>query len=632
MTSGERMDILPLLFVAAPLSFLFPASTVPAHVLFLVRRIGRSAHANSRLTRVPEPGNSEYHHGQASQTIASSCRTQVVWPCIQQLMRILLLDLGEASLQAVQGALAGQGYEIATENGLTVEQVLAFSPEVLVAEATPSDLSCCGLITQLKARPDTDSSLKVVMIAHGGAVERARALDLGTDDVISFPFDAVEFAARIRTQFRERRPEEELKTMLKYAVQRERYADIAVETLSGAPLSKRRFWLIPAFFALSTMAVLAAVFLAISTRNSRKATLQLRAEIARLNSGLRPQDDLLRRAEQARGSIATDSRSGSTARDSLKAQSEDLRQKVATADGADADALKKQLLDAQNRLTQLEKEDKIPETVVHRYGPSVCLLHVVVEFLDKQSGRPLQVAVDANGKPQVDDKGMAQLDIGGTGPRLQVDAFGTGFLARADGTVLTNHHVAEPWWHDDELKRLLDQGVDPYVLSYEAYFPGKSAAIRAKLGRISSEADVATLELETPPPSPAELLELDARGEASVTGEAVVLMGYPTGVEGILARANSEVVQKVASGAQDVSQVMSRIASQQLIRPTTTQGHIGDVLKDKILYDAATTSGGSGGPLFNRNGKVIGINFAVLRGFGGSNLAVPARYATELLK
>jgi S1-C subfamily serine protease len=109
-------------------------------------------------------------------------------------------------------------------------------------------------------------------------------------------------------------------------------------------------------------------------------------------------------------------------------------------------------------------------------------------------------------------------------------------------------------------------------------------------------------------------------------------MGYPTGVEGILARANSDVAQKIASGAQDASQVMSRIASQRLIRPTTTQGHIGDVLKDKIVYDAATTSGGSGGPLFNRDGKVIGINFAVLKDFGGSNLAVPVRYATDLLK
>ena len=547
-------------------------------------------------------------------------------------MRILLLNLSTASLEAVESALVGQGYEIITKSGLTVEEVLALSPEVLVTEATPSDLSCCGVITQLKARPETDSSLKVVMIVQGGALERARALDLGTDDVISFPFDAVELAARIRTQFRERRPEEELKTMLKYAVQREHYADIAVESLSGETLSKRRYWLIPAVLGLSTLTVLAAVFILISTRSSHKATLQLRAEIARLNSGVQPQGDLLRRAEQARGSIEAESRSGSTTHDSLKAQSEDLRKKVATADGADAAVLKKQLGDAQNRLAQLEKEDKVAETVVQKYGPSVCLLHVVVEFLDKQSGRPLQVAVDANGKPQVDDKGMAQLDLGGPGPRLQVDAFGTGFLAGADKTILTNHHVAEPWWHDDELKRLLDQGVDPYVVSYEAYFPGKSVAIPAKLGRISSEADVATLKLENPPPAHTELLELDDRREASITGEPVVLMGYPTGVEGILARANSDVVQKIASGAQDVGQVMSRIASEQLIRPTTTQGHIGDVLKDKIVYDAATTSGGSGGPLFNRNGKVIGINFAILRGFGGSNLAVPARFANELLK
>src|SRR5580700_10096038 len=275
------------------------------------------------------------------------------------MMRILLLDFGAASLEAVQKALVGQGYELAVESGLTAEEVLALSPEVLVTEATPSDLSCCGLIAQLKTRPETDSTLKVVMIVHGGALDRARALDLGTDDVISFPFDAVEFAARIRTQFRERRPEEELKTMLKYAAQRESYADIALESLSGRTVSKRRYWLIAALFGLSTLTVLAAIFIVISTHGSRKATLQLGAEIARLNTGMQPQEDLLRRAEQARGSMETDSRSGFRARDSLKAQSEDLRKKAATADGANADALKIQLLDTQNRLSQLEKEGRV---------------------------------------------------------------------------------------------------------------------------------------------------------------------------------------------------------------------------------------------------------------------------------
>ena len=547
-------------------------------------------------------------------------------------MRILFLDLGAHSLEAVQKALTGQGYELAVESGLTAEEVLALSPEVLVTEATPSDLSCCGLIAQLKSRPDTDSTPKVVMIVHGGALERARALDLGTDDVISFPFDAAEFAARIRTQFRERRPEEELKTMLKYAVQREGYADIAVESLSGRTVSKRRYWLIPALFGLSALTVLAAVFIVISTHSSRKATLQLRAEIARLNTGMQPKEDLLLRSEQARNSIGANSRSASSVHDSLKAQSEDLRKRVTASDGEEAVALKQQLQDTQNRLSQLEKEGRVAETIVQKYGPSVCLLYIVVGFVDRESGQPLQVAVDGNGKPLVDEKGMVQVDMGGKGSRLLIDAFGTGFLVGPDGTILTNHHVVEPWWHDDELKQFLDQGADPRVLSYEAYFPGKSVAIRAKLGRISSEADVATLKLEAPPPSHMELLELDARREASVTGEPVVLMGYPTGVEGILARANSDVAQKIASGAQDVSQVMTRIASQRLIRPTTTQGHIGDILKDKIVYDAATTSGGSGGPLFNRDGKVIGINFAVLRDFGGSNLAVPARYATDLLK
>jgi S1-C subfamily serine protease len=407
---------------------------------------------------------------------------------------------------------------------------------------------------------------------------------------------------------------------------------MAVESLSGGTVSKRRFWLIPAFFGLSALTVIAAVFIIISTRSSRNATLQLRAEIARLNTGMQPQDDLLRRAEQARGSMDANSRSASAARDSLKAQSEDLRKKVAASDSSDTRVLKQQLEETQNRLAQLEKEGQIAETVVQKYGPSVCLLHIVVEFREKESGQPLQVAVDATGKPLVDDKGMPQLHIGGRGPRLQVDAFGTGFLVRRDGVILTNHHVAERWWHNEELKQLIGRGVDPYVLSYEAYFPGKSAALQARLDRISSKADLATLKLKAPAPNRAELLELDDRKEASITGEPVVLIGYPTGVEGILARAGRDVAQKIAGVRQNVSDVMSQIAAQRLIRPTTTQGHIGDVLQDQIVYDAATTSGGSGGPLFNRNGKVIGINFAGITDFGGSNLAVPARHATDLLR
>ncbi len=485
-----------------------------------------------------------------------------------QIMRVLLLNLNSETNDLVNGALAGQGYEITTESGLTVDEVLALSPEVLVTEASPTDLSCCGMITQLKARSDTRASVKILMVVRGGALERARALDLGADDVITFPFEAIEFAARVRTQFRERQPEEDLKTMLKYAVQREQLADIAVESLSGGAVSKHRFWLIPAIFLVSAAAILAAGFIVFSTGRSRKETLQLRSEIARLNSGLGLHDQLLQRTEQARSSLDASAKTNTAARENLRAQSEDLRKKMASAEGPDAQSLKQQLVDTQKRLKLLENEGKIAETIVHSYGPSVCLLHVVVEFLDKESGKPIQIAVDGLGKPQVDDKGMVRLDAGGAGPHLQIDVFGTGFLVRRDGRILTNHHVAEPWWSNDELKELLDHGAAAYVLSYKAYFPGGSEGISAKLDKISSSADVAVLKLEAPTPSNTTLLELDERSEASISGEPVVLIGYPTGIEGILARAGTDVAQKIADGTQNVNQMVSQLAQQKLIRPT----------------------------------------------------------------
>src|SRR6202023_2472034 len=224
-------------------------------------------------------------------------------------MRILLLDLGMESVQEVKQALSGQGYEITTERNLTVDEILALPPEVLITEATPSDLSCCGVMSQIKASP-VRPNLRIVMIVHGGALERARALDLGADDVVSFPFEPLEFAAKIRTQFRERQPELELEAKLKDALQREHLAETAVQALSGGVNAKRRFGLIPAIFVLSAAVILAALAMLISNRRGRRVTLQLKAEVARLNGGILQQEDLLRRAEQARTSLTASDTSG----------------------------------------------------------------------------------------------------------------------------------------------------------------------------------------------------------------------------------------------------------------------------------------------------------------------------------
>jgi S1-C subfamily serine protease/DNA-binding response OmpR family regulator len=544
-------------------------------------------------------------------------------------MRILLLDLGVESTQEVKQALSGQGYEITTERSLKVDEILALSPEILITEATPSNLSCCGLITQIKASPYR-RTLKIVMIVHGGALERARGLDLGADDVVSFPFESLEFAAKIRTQFRDRQPELDLEAKLKDALERERLAETAVEALSGGKNAKRRFWLIVAVLGLSAAAALAALVTVISSGHNRKDTLQLKAEVARLNGGILQDGELLRRADQARASLTASDTSAT--RESLKGQTGEIRKKMAADGDTDGESLKKQLQETQNRLNRLENEGRVAETIVHTYGPSVCLLHVVVEFREKDSGELIRISMDAAGKPRVDSKGMVSLEIDGTGPPLQEDFFGTGFLVARDGRLLTNHHVVEPWWGDEELKQLVERGTVAFAASYTAYFPGTSQGIAAQVERISQQADLATLRLQAPAPPHTALLELDNRSEASVTGDPVVLIGYPTGIDGILARAGSDVTRKVAENAHEVTQIVSQLSAQQLIRPTTTQGHIGDVLKDKIVYDAATTSGGSGGPLFNRDGKVIGVNFAILNDFGGSNLAVPVRYADELVK
>src|SRR5882724_5046131 len=177
-------------------------------------------------------------------------------------MRILIMNLGAASAAEVNKALAGQGYEIATESTLDVEQIESLGPELLITEATPSDLSCCGIITQIKSREKT-KSIRVLMVVQGGALERARGLDLGADDVISSPFEPLEFAARIRAQFRERQPEMELEAKLNDALRKEHLAESAVEALSGTN-GKRRCGLTQAIVVLAAAVILAAVGLVIA--------------------------------------------------------------------------------------------------------------------------------------------------------------------------------------------------------------------------------------------------------------------------------------------------------------------------------------------------------------------------------
>jgi S1-C subfamily serine protease len=64
----------------------------------------------------------------------------------------------------------------------------------------------------------------------------------------------------------------------------------------------------------------------------------------------------------------------------------------------------------------------------------------------------------------------------------------------------------------------------------------------------------------------------------------------------------------------------------------STCGHLSDVVGDRLIYDAATAHGGSGGPVFNSNGEVIGVNSAYIVGFSGGSVGVSVESLRPLLQ
>jgi S1-C subfamily serine protease len=384
---------------------------------------------------------------------------------------------------------------------------------------------------------------------------------------------------------------------------------------------------VSALFAVALL--IAGIFILFSRRANKEAN-RAYSVIAQLDRGAHRQEQLMADARSARAELPqTDVLAQ---KQQLKQQSDELRQKISGAEPGDVSSLRQQLEETTTRLKRVETESQSAEEVIKAYAPSVCLLHVSVSFVDRSSGRLLRYgAINPDGEPLHDSDGNPVYTLEGRAPEVRADFFGTGFIA-GDGRILTNHHVAQPWWKNDELAAVSSQGLNPSIAEMTAYFPETTAGIPVRVSRISEEADLAVLKgdlsgLKKP------ILKMDARKEAAVSGQTLLSLGYATGISAILARAGEDAVSEIAKATGgNPKEVADELLRRRLIRPLVTQGHIGDVLPDKIVYDAQTTSGGSGGPLINRDGEVIGVTFAVVKGFGGSNFGVPIRFAQPLLK
>jgi DNA-binding response OmpR family regulator len=542
--------------------------------------------------------------------------------------KLMVVESDDALRNHIVAVLSDAGYEVSTDYREGMKAVLAFDPDAVILGANPPQLDCCDLLSEIKGSEQTQN-VRVVMLSPRGSAERTRGLDLGADDVLSLPFDAHELLSRLRSQLRNKSTADEFRGRLRLA---EENRNATQQVVSAVNEERRTFRL----GGLATIAVLiiAALVSFIFYRRTQEQNTRVYAAITRLQSGVLTEQRLV---ERSRRVLEDKERDSSQATDPQKLQlqkkSEDLRSQIASGKTDDASTLRSELAAVDSRLQKLETEGKVAQTIIQSYEPSVCLIHVVLGFREHTTGLSLRYAgVTSSGEPATDDHNNPLVSLTGNGPEVHLDVFGTGFLVSASGQILTNHHVAEPWWQNDDLKEMLDQGVEPVIAEMTAYFPGVPHGVAVNTEKISSAADVAVLTGNVAALGIKQIALADGRRSA-VSGGPVVLLGYPTALDAVLARAGEETLQSIAAASKgDPKQVMEELARRNLIRPITTQGHIGDVLPDKIVYDAQTTSGGSGGPLFNNEGKVIGINFAMVREFGGSNFAIPVAYGKSLLK
>jgi serine protease Do len=174
----------------------------------------------------------------------------------------------------------------------------------------------------------------------------------------------------------------------------------------------------------------------------------------------------------------------------------------------------------------------------------------------------------------------------GPGAEQEARSLGSGFIVKDDGTIVTNNHVIEG---ADDIQVFLTDGT----------------RLPAKLVGSDDKADLAVLKVDAGHPLP--FVEFGDSDSAQV-GDWVMAIGNPFGLGGsvtlgIVSARNRDI----QSGPYD----------------------------DFIQTDAAINQGNSGGPLFDMEGKVVGINTAIIARGGASlgiGFAVPMNLARPVVE
>lgn len=170
---------------------------------------------------------------------------------------------------------------------------------------------------------------------------------------------------------------------------------------------------------------------------------------------------------------------------------------------------------------------------------------------------------------------------------MQMDQ-GTAFSVSTSGLMITNRHVV-----------MNDAGERPRDIAIQ--FSGSAEVLPARLVRVAPDADIAVIQLESGGPFPAVAGLADGAGDVA-EGAPVALVGFPGG------------------GGEPGAVPRAKLVT----------GSVSRVLPDSMLeLDAYSGQGASGSPIFDRNGRVIGVEFG---GIGGRIIrGLPIRRARPLL-
>ncbi|HEY6369069.1 MAG TPA: serine protease [Candidatus Sulfotelmatobacter sp.] len=271
-----------------------------------------------------------------------------------------------------------------------------------------------------------------------------------------------------------------------------------------------------------------------------------------------------------------------------------------TALGEPPTDLQKQVHELTAQVDQLKQDQAMPSVVLNRYRNSIGYIY-----------------------------GVYQVGFSNQRPVIRARVSGTGFLV-GNGLVATNRHVAEPWYGDSEAQKLIDQGAVGMLESLVVFFPGSPTPVNLTPATVSKSSDLAVLH--TANTDVVRGLPILPLAKApSFPGQLVTVIGYPMGIAGMVAKSPAGIYERMAYRHNDIN-AASELAALSLIRPSTTCGHLGDVVGDKLIYDAPTAHGGSGGPVFNTKGEVIGVNSAYMDGFSGGTLGVSVESLRPLLQ